>query len=87
MTREDSKPAPVSDQALEMVMRDVLDGMLELTLDFAFAEHAGNLEIIEIAPAQVGHNSAAGNADPEVLATTERAAEVLRFPLLKKAAG
>lgn len=41
-------PTRVSDQALEMVMRDVLDGMLELSLEMSSASRFDEFEIIEI---------------------------------------
>lgn len=45
--------SPLNNQALELVMRDVLDGMLEMSLAVGFAPgHAGGFEILEIAPEQ-----------------------------------
>ncbi len=40
----------VSDQALEWVMHDVLDGLLELSLESALSDGSADFQIIEIAP-------------------------------------
>ena len=70
----------VSDRALEMVMRDVLDGMLELSLESAYA-NSTDFEIIEIPsaeePLQMLQKTLAGRRQP---------ADILPFPILRKVA-
>jgi len=84
MAEKKDTPTRVSDQALEMVMRDVLDGMLELSLETSLAGHFDEVEIIEIAPEKTPsgspHSFQKKNAEP---------AEILPFrpvrPLRKAA--
>jgi len=77
-------PTQVSDRALEMVMRDVLDGMLELSLESAYSACCAEFEIIEIIPEhtylkghQVINSARTSHADR---------ADILPFPQLRKAA-
>ena len=74
-------PTRVSDQALEMVMRDVLDGMLELSLETSLANNFSEFEIIEIVPEKTPfrspHSFQKKNTEP---------AEILPFRPLRKAA-
>ncbi len=76
----------VSDQALEMVMRDVLDGMLELSLDFAFCTDCTSFEIIEILPEK---NSIDVESEAHVnrQISSDCRGDVLPFPTLRKTAG
>lgn len=69
--------ATVSDHALEMIMRDVLDGLLELSLESAYASHSDDLQILEITAEQP---NTGGDEHP-------RAAEVIHFPTLRRACG
>jgi hypothetical protein len=80
MRNNNDKPVQVSDRALEMVMRDVLDGMLELSLDSAFRSDHSDFEIIEVYPDR-DSKRAARHLDPAA-----NLAEVLPFPQLRKAA-
>ena len=78
---DDSKiPIKVSDRALEMVMRDVLDGMMELSLEAAYTDSCADFQIIEIATP----NSA--RAVERDAADQPGSAEILPFPVLRKAA-
>ncbi len=75
----------VSDKALEMVMRDVLDSLSEISLESGFKPTDGCFEIIEIYPAQrekaqsqeprPERHEGAGNGD------------ILQFPNLRRANG
>lgn len=80
----DRNPTQVSDRALEMVMRDVLDGMLELSLETAYSNRVTDFEIIEIAPQQ----SFGKRQHPQVRAQKSNSdpADILPFPQLRKAA-
>ena len=69
--------ATVSDRALEMIMRDVLDGLLEISLESAFASHSDDMKILEIIPA---HPTTAPNE-------TTQAADIIRFPTSRRACG
>jgi hypothetical protein len=81
MDHQNDNP-PLSYQALELVMRDVLDGLLEMSLAVGFAPgHDGGFEILEIAPEQPAA------ATPNVRSEREENenAAILDFPLLKVA--
>ncbi|PLY13139.1 MAG: integration host factor subunit beta [Sedimenticola sp.] len=80
MADKNNIPKPVSDHALEMIMRDVLDGVLELSLESAFRDPSSEFEIIEIASA----TRSKGRDNPGSLAYD---AEIIFFPGLKQAAG
>ena len=78
---DDSKfPIRVSDRALEMVMRDVLDGMLELSLEAAYSYSCADCQIIEIAPTDQPDQPG------EQASSEQDTAEILPFPVLRKAA-
>ncbi len=81
MDHQNDNP-PLGNQALELVMRDVLDGMQEMSLAMGFAPgHAGGFEILEIAPEQSATLAVDARSERE---ETENAA-VLDFPLLRVA--
>ncbi|MCB1758556.1 MAG: hypothetical protein KDI68_02085 [Gammaproteobacteria bacterium] len=80
MRNNNDKPIQVSDRALEMVMRDVLDGMLELSLDSAFRSDYSDFEIVEI------YSDRDGNRVTPTQTPSMNKAEVLPFPQLRKAA-
>ena len=77
-------PTQVSDRALEMVMRDVLDGMLELSLESAYASSCAEFEIIEITPENSCRKTHPGM--DSVRKSHPEQADILPFPLLRKAA-
>ncbi|WP_260294490.1 hypothetical protein [Sedimenticola hydrogenitrophicus] len=71
----------ISDRALEMIMRDVLDGLLELSLESSLCADTTDFEILEIRPAQTGR--------PNQRRTDARKTEaaIIDFPNLKRACG
>ena len=81
MANNNDKSVRVSDRALEMVMRDVLDGMLEISLETAFNADYSDIEIIEIFPEGSPEKklTRGGCAKPDP-------ANILPFPQLRKAA-
>ncbi|HEB95813.1 MAG TPA: hypothetical protein ENI96_05220 [Sedimenticola thiotaurini] len=83
MTDRNETPTRVSDRALEMVMRDVLDGMLEFSLESAYANGL-EFQIIQIGGTQrqAGRDAADGSG-PE---SDAPAADILPFPPLRRAA-
>ena len=84
MSDKKERLTPVSDRALEMIMRDVLDGMLELSLESAYSTRHTEFEIIEI----VAEHEFTRN-DGEKGRTQGKSAsraDVLQFPRLRKAA-
>lgn len=87
MTDKTETPTPVSDRALEMVMRDVLDGMLELSLESAYA-NSMDFKIIEIsaAPEECSPWPKRKRSARSVAAKPGPAADILPFPPLRKAA-
>ena len=69
----------ISDRALEMVMRDVLEGMEEATLESAFNRKPSDLSILSIAPPS--------NDIKGVVRNSDQKAEII-YPLqFKKQAG
>ena len=77
---DDSKiPIKVSDRALEMVMRDVLDGMMELSLEAAYTDSCADFQIIEIAPPDSTRPVKRNGADQpsSVLACSQRRLRLL----------
>jgi hypothetical protein len=66
----------VSDRALEMIMRDVLDGLFELSLESSFTAHCNDVEILEIRQDQITCDE-----------NRPQKAEILEFPGLKRAYG
>jgi hypothetical protein len=83
MTDNKQQPTRVSDRALEMVMRDVLDGLMELSLVSAYGESNVDFEIIAIEPADNdGHDAASTHQEPDACS-----ADIISFPQLRKAAG
>jgi len=78
-------PTQVSDRALEMVMRDVLDGMLELSLELAYSTSCAEFEIIEIIPANSCRKTHRGIDSARNAQPADQAA-ILPFPQLRKAA-
>jgi hypothetical protein len=71
----------VSDRALEMIMRDVLDGLFELSLESSYTAHCGDVEILEIRQDQVTCDRSQSQE------TEKQNAEILEFPGLKRAFG
>lgn len=72
----------MSDRALEMVMRDVLDALSEISLESGFKPSDGGFEIIDIYPAnrkntRIHEDNHAETAD----------SDILQFPDLRRAAG
>ena len=83
MSDKKQQPTLVSDRALEMVMRDVLDGMMELSLVSAYSEHGADFEIIAIErDHDDGHHAASADQEPDAYS-----ADIISFPQLRKAAG
>jgi len=83
MAENRRQPTRVSDRALEMVMRDVLDGMMELSLVSAYGERSVDFEIIAIEPGDCdSHDAALADQEPDT-----GCADIISFPQLRKAAG
>jgi hypothetical protein len=81
MADKKQQPTRVSDRALEMVMRDVLDGMMELSLVSAYSNRNVDFEIIAIERV---------DADSHDIVSAHRdacSADIISFPQLRKAAG
>ena len=84
MADKKQQPTRVSDRALEMVMRDVLDGMMELSLVSAYSERNVDFEIIAIEREDSGgHNAVSADRGPDAYSS----ADIISFPQLRKAAG
>ncbi len=80
MANKQKVSVTVSDRALEMVMRDVLDSLSELSLESGFKPTDGGFEIIEIYPVHRERSTS-----PEK--TNGEEADILQFPDLRRAAG
>ncbi len=78
MTGKSNRTEIVSDRALEMIMRDVLDGLLEVALESCHSFDTADMSILEITPPRsksVAHEH------------REQPAEVIDFPTPKRAYG
>ncbi len=71
----------VSDRALEMVMRDVLDSLSEISLESGFKPSDGGFEIIDIHPAR--HD----NSSHRKKSASDKEGEILQFPDQRQATG
>jgi hypothetical protein len=81
MTDKKTEPTVLSNQALEMVMRDVIDSMSDFSLESGFKPSDGGFEIIEIYPAHKENSSLRQNC------TEREDSEIIEFPDLRRAAG
>jgi len=75
MKQRPESSATVSDRALEMIMRDVLDGLLEISLESAYGSRGDDMKILEITPPQEHTTDRSGDAD------------IIHFPTGKRACG
>ncbi len=82
MANELTTPTVISDPALEMIMRDVIDSMCELSLASGFQPTDGGFEIIDIFPANKEDAYTNKNSQPNL-----EESEVIEFPDLRRAAG
>ena len=85
MANEKTTSTVVSDRALEMIMRDVLDSMCEYSLESGFRPADGCFEIIEIYPAN--HENRKARAARRVEAADMQDSEIIEFPAMRRAAG
>ena len=83
MTEKRNVPTRVSDQALEMVMRDVLDGMMELSLESSLSGRYRGFEILEITPEKESLSPGSLHKLPQ---KHNEPAEILPFPPPRKIA-
>lgn len=85
MPNQNAIPATLSHRALEMVMRDVLENMSEMSLEAGFSPTDGGFEIIEIVPE---HPAPRPMRKPQkALAEEEMESEVIDFPNYLRAVG
>lgn len=84
MTDRKTTPTALTDRALEMVMRDVIDSMLEYSLESGFQPSDGGFEIIDIYPAhrREGVRRQCTNEKAEM-----EDSEIIEFPDLHRATG
>lgn len=81
MAKQDRNTASLSDRALEMIMRDVLDGMQEWSLESAYSDAASGFEIIDIQPAREKRQG-----QGEIKTTAEDGhGEIIHFPQKRRA--
>lgn len=55
MSKQNRHIASLSDRALEMIMRDVLDGLEEWSLESAYQGSSCEFEVIDLQPARAKH--------------------------------
>ncbi|MES9935875.1 MAG: hypothetical protein ABW153_05495 [Sedimenticola sp.] len=80
MSDERDHKTHVSDRALEMIMRDVMDGLVEISLESAFSDRVCDFEIMS--------NRMSGQPRRKPPLPDKRTdAEVIDFPRLKRASG
>ncbi|MCP3867222.1 MAG: hypothetical protein GY703_03830 [Gammaproteobacteria bacterium] len=83
MTDKKHQPIRVSDRALEMVMRDVLDGMMELSLETAYQRNGLEFEILPMEWPEFGK----AKMEAEGGESHRDTADIIDFPQLRRAAG
>ncbi len=84
MTDRTKTPTVLTDRALEMVMRDVIDSMIEYSLESGLEPSDGGFEIIEICPAHRREAAARQRTNKKA----EKAdSEIIEFPDLRRATG
>jgi hypothetical protein len=81
MSDNKTNQATLSDRALEMVMRDVIDSMSEYSLESGFQPYDGGFEIIDIYPVR---QKVRPNKQHQAAVEDS---EVIEFPNLRRAAG
>ncbi|HEC15541.1 MAG TPA: hypothetical protein ENI99_03065 [Sedimenticola sp.] len=85
MANTKNNPANISDRALEMIMRDVLNGMEECLLEAAYKGAQAGFEILDICPPPQKEKPA--HAGQETAGDMAASAEVVRFPTKRRACG
>ncbi len=85
MSDKQKTSVSVSDRALEMVMRDVLDSLSEISLESGFKPSDGGFEVIEIYPAHREKSNSSNDVRKSTSDSEE--GEILQFPDLHRAAG
>lgn len=83
MANELTTPTLISDPALEMIMRDVMDSLCEFSLESGMLPRDCGFEIIEIYPAA---HEKPGQRRRHTAADQEDS-EIIEFPDLRRAAG
>jgi hypothetical protein len=84
MTDKKTDPTALTDKALEMVMRDVIDSMCEYSLESGLTPSDSGFEIIDIFPA---HKETTARKQHQTEATEMEDSEVIEFPNLHRATG
>ena len=84
MSDKQSAPTVVSEPALEMIMRDVIDSMCELSLESGFQPTYGGFEIIDIYPANRESNNT--HSRQQAKPANIEDSEIIEFPDLRRAA-
>ncbi len=85
MAKEITTPTVISDPALEMIMRDVIDSMCEFSLESGFQPADGGFKIIEIYPANREDTDSYNKHRSESADMAD--SEIIEFPDLRRAAG
>jgi hypothetical protein len=85
MSDVQSVPTVISNPALEMIMRDVIDSMCELSLESGFQPTDGCFEIIDIYPANRESKESRTKHHPK--SAQMEHSEIIEFPDLRRAAG
>ncbi len=83
MAKKNKIPPAAGARALEMVMRDVLDSMEEMSLEAGFSPLDGEFEIIDIAPERQPIRA----PETDIAVDTGEEAEIIEFQPLRRAAG
>lgn len=81
MSNNKNIPTQVSERALEMIMRDVLDGMQEVSLESALQKTDSRLRIIQASPLKTQDKSRKNPGKVQI------EAEIIHFPRIDKSAG
>ncbi|MEJ1353926.1 MAG: hypothetical protein RPU52_05695 [Candidatus Sedimenticola sp. (ex Thyasira tokunagai)] len=81
MSKVNNDPIQISERALEMVMRDVLDCLVEVSLESAYQERSTDFEIVDITPGAIKQHQG------QVVADQPEETEIIPFPQRRRATG
>ncbi|MES9898972.1 MAG: hypothetical protein ABW148_08115 [Sedimenticola sp.] len=81
MPKVNNNPTQISERALEMVMRDVLDCLVEVSLESAYQERSTDFEIVDITPEVTKQHQR------QIVADQPEETEIILFPQRRRATG
>ncbi len=87
MADKNAPSAEISEHALEMIMRDVMDGIMDWSIGSALSGPCCEFEIIEIEPARQRMRSVPAPLTQNAKASDAPLGEIVDFPVKRRAWG